>query len=264
MVLLDVCRKNLVSSLRGEYVDFLISRFTFTIFSMATAFVLYRLNNSMVTADFLLASGSSDYLGFMIVGTALFGSTQGILLNVSRTLMTERREGTLEAVLLIPFPRWQYYGGNQLHQFMLTALDVLLALILSIVLGVSLHFNLPMILAGAVQLYITLYGLALIISLVMIILKDTFFIQNTIIPIILIVGGYLFPIHVLPGPLRILAGLLSIYRGVTMVRDGVLSGKEFQFTSSYLISLIPGILLLAVGFLLLPYIERRALENYLS
>jgi len=83
----------------------------------------------------------------MIVGTALYGTTLGIILNVSRTLMTERREGTLEAVLIIPFSRFQYYSGNQLHQLLLTFLDAILAIILAAILGVSFNFSFIMTLA---------------------------------------------------------------------------------------------------------------------
>jgi len=121
-----------------------------------------------------------------------------------------------------------------------------------------------MTLAGFVLLFTTLYGFALLISLVMISLKDTFFIQNTIIPIILITGGFLFPIHVLPLPLKIFAQLLPIHKAVQMIRDGVLNGKTFYLNTDYLFLLIPGALLLITGFLLLPFIERRALEDYLS
>ena len=264
MILLQVCRKNFISSLRGEYIDFIISRFTFTLFAMATALVLFRLNNGNVTAGFLKATGSSDYLGFMIVGTALYGTTHGILLNVSRTLMTERREGTLEAILMIPFSRLQYYGGNQLHQLFLTSLDLILAIFLSLILGVSFNLSLMTISAGFLQLFITLYGISLVISLIMITLKDTFFIQNTIIPVILIIGAYLFPIEVLPFPLKILSRILPIHFGVEMIRDGVLNGIDFHFSSEYFIKLIPGLFLMICGYFLLPFIERRALEDYLS
>jgi ABC-2 type transport system permease protein len=264
MIILSVWKKNLISSLRGEYIDFVISRFTFTIFSMATALVLFRLNKGIVSDNFIQASGSSDYLGYLIVGTALYGTTLGILLNVSRTLMTERREGTLESVLMIPFSRWQYYGGNQLHQLMLSVLDALLAAILGLFLGVHFQIAVTMLLAGLIQMFITLYGISLIISLIMIILKDTFFIQNSIIPVILMIGAYLFPINVLPLPLKIMAHILPIHQGVQMVRDGVLNGVPFELSSDYLVSLIPGLFLLIFGYSLLPYIERRTLEDYLS
>ncbi len=264
MILLSVCRKNFVSSLRGEYIDFIISRFTFTLFTMATALVLYNIKGEQVSTAFFISTGHTDYLGFMVIGTALYGTTHGILLNVSRTLMTERREGTLESVLIIPFPRWQYYGGNQLHQLFLSGMDVLLAVLLAISLGVGFQFNLVGTGMALFQLFLTLYGLALLISLLMISLKDTFVIQNTIIPIILLIGGYLFPVEVLPGYLRIFSEIIPVYKGVYMVRASVLQGQAAGLDWYYLQSLIPGTIFLVTGFLLLPLIERKALEEYLS
>ena len=260
----SVCRKNIISSLRGEYVDFVISRFTFTLFTMATAVVLFKIQAGNVSSMFIGVTGNADYLGFMIVGTALYGTTHGILLNVSRTLMTERREGTLEAVLIIPFSRWVYYGGNQLYQLILTAFDTLLAIVLASVLGINFHVNLLNTAASLFQLFITLYGLALLVSLLMISLRDTFFIQNTIIPIVLLTGGYLFPVEALPVPLKVFARFVPVHKGVYGIREAVLQGIPFVPDPEYFISLVPGFVFLAAGFLLLPRIERKAIENYLS
>ena len=191
MLVFSVCKKNLISSLRGEYIDFIVSRFTFTIFTVAMAVILHNLQNRTVSQFFLNTTGGNDYLGFVVVGTALYGTTHGILLNVSRYLMAERREGTLEAVLIISFSRLSYYFGNQLHQLMLSVLDALMAIVISVMIGVTFKVSSVMLLAYMFQPFITLYGLATLISLLMISLKDTYFIQNTIIPIVLLLGGFL-------------------------------------------------------------------------
>lgn len=264
MLILEVCRKNFISSLRGEYVDFLIGRITFTIISMATAYILYNLNSGNVSQGFIQATGSSNYLGYMVVGTALYSTTHGILLNVARTLMTERREGTLESVLLIPFQRWKYYSGNQLHQLMVSSLDLILALIIGTMLGVKLNLNITTVTVGLLLFFSSLYGLAMIISLVMIYFKDTFFIQNTLIPIVLVIGGYLFPIDVLPIPLKVLSDLLPIHIALDYIRQGTLSGTDLTITLSTVRYFIPGLVLYICGYLLLPVIERRAIEDYLS
>ena len=264
MIILSIIKKNLISSLRGEYIDFIISRFTFTIFTIAIATILYKLNNNQVSNSFLQATNGKDYLGFMIVGTALYGTTQGILLNVSRTLMTERREGTLESILLIPFSRLQYYCGNQLFQLSLTFLDIVIAIAVALMLDVSFQINHISVIAGFIQILTTLFGIALLTSLLMISLRDTFFIQNTIIPIILMIGGYIFPITVLPKPLRLLSEIIPLYKGVNLVRSGVLENFVFIPNKTYLFSLFPGFIAILLGFILLPYIERKAIENYLS
>lgn len=264
MIIIEVFKKNLISSLRGEYVDFIIGRITFTVISMATAYILFNLNNGAVSEQFVISTGSNNYLGFMIVGTALFSTTQGILLNVSRTLMTERREGTLESVLIIPFKRWKYYGGNQLHQLTVSFIDIIIALSIGLLLGVKIDINIITLIIGVLLFFISLYGLAMIVSLLMIYFKDTFFIQNTLIPIILIIGGYLFSVDVLPLPLKILSDLLPIHIAVDLIRKGTLLGYRTSLNPHLIIYFIPGLILLTTGFLLLPWIERRAIEDYLS
>jgi len=262
MLVFRVAWKNLVSSLRGEYVDFIISRVAFTLLSVGTAAVLFGLNGGRTGAAFGLAPGR--YLGWITVGAALYGTTRGILLNVSRTLMTERREGTLEAVLIAPFPRWQYYGGNQLHQLMLTGMDIAIAAGLSLPLGIEYRFSLLPLIGGTILLFATLYGLALLTSLAMILLKDTFFIQNTLLPLLLILGGYLFPLNVLPPFLRLPGEWLPLQLGVELLRHGCLGAEAAVSAPLYALALLKSVAFLAAGFLLLPFVERRALEDYLS
>lgn len=264
MILFSVCKKNLISSLRGEYLDFIVSRIAFTLIYIATGYILYNLNSRKVSKTFLMAMESGDYLGYIVVGTALFSTTTGIFLNVSRTLMTERREGTLESVLMIPFQRWQYYGGNQLHQLLLSGVDLIIALAIGAILGIEFNLKIHTTLLGLAQFFTTLYGLALITSIFMILFKDTFFIQNTLLPIVLISGGFIFPIENLPEFLKVLTNIIPIHWGVDLVRKGTLLGLPYEPAIGVIKMFIPGGAMLIIGYLTLPAVERRALEDYLS
>jgi len=231
---------------------------------MATGMVLFHLKGNGSAEKLFTLTGVDNYPAYLIIGTALYGSTSGILLNVSRTLMTERREGTLESVLLAPFLRWQYYGGNQLHQLFLSGIDLLLASILGMFLKVHFHIHLIGLLLSLIQFFITLYGLALLISLLMIILRDTYFIQNTIMPLVLLTGGYLFPPQVLPSPLQLISFLIPVHYGTSGVRESVLSGTASFLNKDFTYSFLPGLIMLAAGYCLLPLIERKAVEELLS
>ncbi len=264
MIIFNVFKKNLISALRGEYTDFFISRLTFILFTVATAFILFRLNSGSVSSSFIRDSGISDYRGFIIIGSALYGTTQGILLNVSRTLMTERREGTLECILIIPFKRQQYYIGNQLHQLSLSIIDFMIASVISAFAGIGYNVNICTVLLGLLQILFTLHGLALITSILMITFRDTFIIQNTLLPLMLLSGGYLFTVESLPPPLLLFSRLIPVNYGVKLVRTGLFTAYSMGSFSEYLINLLPAIILITAGYLLLPLVERTALENYLS
>ncbi len=264
MIIFNVFKKNLISALRGEYADFFISRLTFIFFTVATAFILFRLNNGIVSSSFIRYSGISDYRGFIIIGSALYGTTQGILLNVSRTLMTERREGTLECILIIPFQRCKYYMGNQLHQLSLSLIDFLIAAVISALAGIAYKVNLFTVVLGLLQILFTLHGLALVTSILMITFRDTFIIQNTLLPLMLLCGGYLFTVESLPHPLFLFSRFIPVNYGVNLVRTGLFNGYSMSSFIEYLLNLIPAIILITAGYLLLPLVERKALENYLS
>ncbi|QQZ60080.1 hypothetical protein JI735_26565 [Paenibacillus sonchi] len=51
---------------------------------------------------FALYAGSGNYLAYAIIGGALNVFSVSMMMNVSRALITEWREGTLEALLLSP------------------------------------------------------------------------------------------------------------------------------------------------------------------
>ena len=165
--------------------------------------------------------------------------------------MTDKREGILESILLIPFSRLQYYGGNQLHQLMLTGLDVLAGGLIALVIGVEFQIHVQGLCVGILQFFFTLYGLAFLVSLLMISFRDTFFIQNTVIPIILMTGGYIFPVEVLPFPLRIVSFLISVHKGVYLIRDSMLNGGYRDLDWSWSVSFVPGLIFMVIGIILL-------------
>ncbi|MEW6229248.1 MAG: ABC transporter permease [Bacillota bacterium] len=213
----SVMRKNLISAVRGEYLDFVISRVLFALFTVGSSAILFRLFRGGLAPTFARYAGVESYLGFVIIGTAMYSFTHSIFLNVGRTLMTERREGTLEAVLLAPFSRLRYYAGSLLAQLLLVMVDLAALLALGRLLGVTFSFHLIPFGLGLVLLFLTLLGIAVLVSLVMLYLRDTFFVQNTALPLLLLLGGYIFPIAYLPAPLEALARGLPLGLAVDLV-----------------------------------------------
>lgn len=65
-------------------------------------FSYYYLIRGELDTQFSVFAGSSNYLAYVIIGGALSIFSTSMIMNVSRALMTEWREGTLEALLLSP------------------------------------------------------------------------------------------------------------------------------------------------------------------
>ncbi len=264
-VTLAVMRKNLLSALRGEYLDFVLNRVFFALFTVGSSVVLFRLLRGGLAPTFARYAGVGSYLGFVLVGTAMYSFTHSIFLNVGRTLMTERREGTLEAILLAPFARPYYYAGSLLAQLILVSVDLAALLLLGRLLGVTFSFHpLPFAL-GLALLFLTLLGIAALVSLAMLYLRDTFFVQNTLLPLLLLLGGYIFPVAYLPAPLESLARGLPLSLAVDLVRHGLLVPAPGMLDwAQYLLYLAEAALFGGVSLRLLGPVERAAIEKHLS
>jgi ABC-2 type transport system permease protein len=256
-----VFQKNLISALRGEYLDFVISRLTAAIFTIASALVIFEISGGQSSAAFAQYTGSMDYRAFIIIGAALYSITMSIFLNVSRILMTELREGTIEAVFIAPFQRWRYYSGSQLAQMFLTAFDTFLCIVFAMFLRIQIQIHLPTLLIGLILLYLTMFGISCFTSLLMIYLRDTFFIQNTIFPLLILFGGYLFPVQMLPVE-RVLQWF-PLQRAVTLIRSSLLLGEN-SIAPRDLIFLLSAASIAFLGLKILPRLEKYAIEHHLS
>ena len=95
-------------------------------------------------------------------------------LNVSRSLITELREGTLESLMIAPFKRGEYFIGNMLHQTKTTTLEILVSVIIAIPFGLSFkHMNIG---AFIIIFIVALYGffaMSMVLGSVMLYTRDT-------------------------------------------------------------------------------------------
>lgn len=85
-----------------------------------------------IDSKFAIYSGSDDYLTYVIIGGMLSIFSVSMMMNVSRALITEWREGTLEALLLSPSSRSGYFLGNAVQQLYRSGAELLVVLFFSI------------------------------------------------------------------------------------------------------------------------------------
>lgn len=67
--------------------------------------------------SFVSYAGTGDYMSYVIVGSLIYLFVVRTCLNVSRTLVTELREGTLESLIMAPFCRVEYFLGTMLSLY---------------------------------------------------------------------------------------------------------------------------------------------------
>ncbi|WP_379126745.1 ABC transporter permease [Paenibacillus sp. sgz500958] len=211
---------------------------------------------------FAAYTGSHDYLTFAIIGGMLNVFSVSMMMNVSRALITEWREGTLEALLLSPSGRSGYFIGNAVQQLYRSGFILLVVLVCGIAAGLHLPSpHLLPILAGSLLYLLSCFAMALVMGSVMLYTRDTYYVQNTLFAVTTLLCGFQFPRQYLPGFLQDAAEIFPLTRALQLLRGTLLTGSSISIRE-----VIPVLLLcslyIAVGLWTNRRVERTLFERY--
>jgi ABC-2 type transport system permease protein len=263
-VLRGTLKKNLLTKYRAYPMDFFIGNVLTGFYTALGAYMMYKLMfEKRLNSSFVQFTGTSDYMSYVIVGSLTYLFVVRTCLNVSRSLITELREGTLESLMLAPFRRAEYFIGNMLVQTVTTSVEIALSLLVAIPFGISFsHFSLTGFLGSAVLSLYAYFGVSMILGCIMLYTRDTYISQNTLFTFLFLVCGITFPSQYLPEWLRMIGGFIPITQSVTLIRSSVLLGKDLTEQLPLLLKtflLSTGYVL--TGFLLMRRCEEAALEK---
>ena len=158
-------------------------------------------------AIFEANTGTTNYVGFMIIGSSAFSMVSYAFWHIAYWIRWEMETGTLEALYLSPTSRLWIAAGTSLYSLIRSVVAALLAYFLgSWVLGVNpfegeLLLAFVFLLAGAIPLY----GVALFFGAVVLKLKDASALINMMQWGVSLLMGVFFPIEIFPRFLRFLA-----------------------------------------------------------
>lgn len=226
-------------------------------------FTFHLLAGGRVGSEFARYAGTADYMSYAILGAGLYLFVVELLLAVSRSLITEGREGTLESLLLAPARRLGYLAGVAAQAVTRCGLELCVMLLVTWPLGLSFsHVNpLTLLLALPVALVGTL-GVAVALGAVMLAARDTYLSQNTLFIAMGLLCGFTFPPQYLPLPLQWLGAALPVTGALRLLRAALLEGASpAAIIPDLLTTTLLGILYIAIGMRLLRWAERRALER---
>ena len=216
--------------LRAYPVSFMVGCILTSFYTTLGAWLMYHyFFRQRLALDFTDLTGTSDYMSYAIVGSLLYLFVVRTCLNVSRRLITELREGTLESLMLAPFKRTSYFVGNMLLQTVMTFLETAIAAMIGVFFGLRIHDFCfwKLVIATALSLY-GFFGLSLILGCVMIYARDTYISQNTLFAAIFLVCGITFPKEYLPYPLQLLGNIIPVTDGLTLMRAAILGGLSSE------------------------------------
>lgn len=257
-------KRNFIIQTRAYTKDFFIGNLLSGIFvALSSYFIYHYMFSGKVKGDFAAYAGTGDYMSYVIVGSTAYLLVIRTCLNVSRSLITELREGTLESLMIAPFSRVQYFLGNMFQQT-ITALGEMLITIAAC-LPFGLNFSginiFSTILALAVSLF-SYFSLSLVLAAIMLYTRDTYISQNTLFAFLFLLCGVTFPVQYLPSAVQWLSKLIPVTYSFQLIRGSTLQGLTIiQQIGSFSILLLISSIYCIAGFKLLKKVEAVALES---
>lgn len=208
-------------------------------------------------------AGTGDYISYVVLGGTVFSLAVSMLMIVSRSLITELREGSLEALLLTPSSRKGYFLGTGLQGLMRVGIEFSAIILIGWIFGLNLtHVNWVAALLVLTLTVISFFAQALVLGSVMLYFRDTYITQNSLFVVMSFVSGVTFPMQYLPGWLFPLSRIMPLTYGLQAFRRSVIEGEGLWTSRGDLASLIVlSLFYLVIGAWAIQLTEKGVLEK---
>lgn len=255
--------RNQRSNLRGYPWTFTIGHIIEGVYLVLVSYFAYTfLIKGDLDARFADYAGSGDYLTFVLVGGMLNIFGVSMMMNVSRALITEWREGTLEALLLTPSGRGGYFLGTAFQQLYRAGIELAAVFGAGLLAGLRLgNADVFSAAAGAFLYLLSCYSMALLLGSVMLWTRDTFLVQNTLFAVTTLLCGFQFPRQYLPAFMQAAGELFPITRSLHLLRSALLSGESISWFEAWSVLALCAIYI-GLGHWSNARIEKRLFERY--
>lgn len=213
--------------------------------------------------QFQQATGISDYIGYIVVGTMIWMWQNVVLWNVGYALRNEQMRGTLESNWLSPTWRFTYLLGSSVPQLVSMLLMLTLsALEYILFFGVRFEGSLALTLLVVLFSIPSIYGLGFAFASVVITAREANAFVFLVRGLVMIFCGITYPIALLPGWMQTVALWLPQTYIIHAVRSAALSTDGLPAILPDLQALaVFGVVWLAIGYSLFHWMERRARQT---
>ena len=209
---------------------------------------------------FLQVAGTSNFLGYIVVGTTVWMWFNMTLWNVGFAMRGEQLHGTLESNWLSPTWRFSFLLGTAPTQF-----AIMLVFMATTVIEQSLFFGLRfdgsiglvlLVLAAAVP---SIYGIGFAFASVVTMAREANAFVYLVRGLVMIFCGITYPLSVLPGWMQNVAEWLPPTVLIRAARAAALNAASLEALLPDLIRLLLyGLFWMAAGYFLFTRAERRA------
>lgn len=212
---------------------------------------------------FAQAAGTSDFLGFIAIGTMVWMWQNVVLWNVGTDLREEQMRGTLETNWLTPAWRFSFLLGSSFTHMVTMIFFMLVAgLEYGLIFGVRFQGS-PLLTLLIILVSIpSIYGLGFAFASLVITAREANAFVFLVRGLVMIFCGITFPLSVMPGWMQAVGYCLPSTYTIHAMRAVLLNGADFSAILPDLQALLLfGIALLAAGYLLFNWMERRSRQT---
>lgn len=175
---------------------------------------------------FAAYSGTSDYMSFILIGTALSNFIGAVFWGMGYSLKNDMDAGVLESNWLAPLPRPILLVGRTFTNLLITTITSLLMLLIAgAIFGYQTTGNALAAVLTALPMLIGLYGFGFAFAALVLLMREA----NTMVDIsnylVMLFSGANFPVNSLPRWLLPIALILPLTYGFDAVRGWLLETK---------------------------------------
>ncbi len=205
-------------------------------------------------------AGTTDVIGYIVIGTIVWMWQNVVLWNVGFALREEQLRGTLESNWLSPSWRFSLLLGNSAVQMVTMLIFIAVSLLeFSILYGVRFNGE-PLLVTLMFLVSIpSIYGLGFAFASVVITAREANAFVFLVRGLVMIFCGITYPIAVLPGWMQGVAQFLPQTYIIYGFRQAMLNGANFEtLWPVYQVLLMFGVFWLVAGYALFRRMEHRA------
>lgn len=211
-------------------------------------------------ALFAQAAGTSNYVGYIAVGTIVWMWQNLSLWTIGFALREEQMRGTLESNWLTPARRlWFLFGTGLMHGVLMLSFIVVAGVEFALFFGATFNGNPVLIALILLVATPSIYGLGFAFASLVIAAKEANAFVFLVRGLVMIFCGITYPISVLPGWMQTVAAWLPQTYVIHAMRSAALTGAG---PGELLPDLLPllgfGAFWMAAGYLAFLWMERRA------
>jgi ABC-2 type transport system permease protein len=203
-------------------------------------------------------SGTTDYVSFILIGTALSNFISAVFWGMGYALKNDMDSGVLESNWLAPIPRPVLLIGHTITNLIVTTVTSIVMLVIGALLfGFQTSGATLAAVVIAIPMLLGLYGFGFMFAAVVMVMREANTLTDVGSFLVQIFSGANFPVTVLPRWLLPIALALPLTYGFDAIRGVLLNTNTLlPIILEYVIMLIFMVAMMAIGLLAFRRLER--------